>query len=160
VFVMPDEPLVAAPGGLGAVSSWVEELFGWTPGSGLWTSLDDTLRLALAQGWILTVDGGRDDELAEPLSHRYPQSDRFDEMLGDLIDHWQQVYVVLEDGAGVLDQVNLVSVDMELVVLTGPERLGSFSAGASEGFGCDITGRRRRPAAATAGVQGRGHLLC
>jgi EAL domain-containing protein (putative c-di-GMP-specific phosphodiesterase class I) len=59
------------------------------------------------------------------------ESDRFDEMLGDLIDHWQRVYVVLEDGAGVLDQVNLVSVDMELVVLTGPEHIGSFSAGAS-----------------------------
>jgi hypothetical protein len=48
------------------------ELFGSTPGSGLWTSLDDTLRLALAQGWILTVDGGQDDELAERLSRRYP----------------------------------------------------------------------------------------
>jgi hypothetical protein len=87
--------------------------------------------LALAQGWILTVDGGRDDELADRLSRRYPDSDRFDDMLGGLIDHWRGVYVAVEDGAGVLDQVDLVSVDMELVVLTGPEHVGYFSEGAS-----------------------------
>jgi hypothetical protein len=99
------------------------------------------LRLALAQGWILTVEDSEDDHLAEDLAGLSPESDRFEEMLGYLIARWRKVYADLKSGSGVLNQVNLVGVDMELVVLTSPDCIGTFDAGTQNpgSLVCDAT---------------------
>jgi len=125
---MTNNPLAAASGGLSVVTNWVAELYSPSPGKGLWTSLDDPLRLALAQGLVLSTVGRADQVRAEALALPDSAHADFDAMLSVLIQHWQSVYKALQQGCGVLDRTILVGVDMELVVLTSPEHIGTVPA--------------------------------
>jgi hypothetical protein len=123
------DPLDSTPGGLDVVNAWVAELYGPSPGRGLWASLDDPLRLALAQGWVLYTVGHADQARAAALAR--PDSDHpdFEAMLNALIQQWQSVYEALRQGSGVLHKTMLVDANMEVVVLTSPEYVGTYSAG-------------------------------
>jgi hypothetical protein len=124
------DPFESAPAGLDVVNDWVAELYGPSPGRGLWTSLDDPLRLALAQGWVLYTIGHPDQAMAEALAQ--PDSDHpgFEAMLDALVQQWQSIYQALSRGSGVLHRTMVVGVNMELVVLTSPEYIGKYAAGA------------------------------
>lgn len=79
------------PGGLRAVQVWLDAVGAAEPSAPLWLLLDDPLRLALAQGWIMRqaeVDpdvAGRDrDDLAYALAPRDSQHPLAPAMLKDL----------------------------------------------------------------------------
>lgn len=93
-------------------------------GQALWRMLDDPLRLALAQGWVLYVGDDTDDDLAEDLADEDSNCPRFDAMIDSLVQRWQNVYIALRDDIGVLRRTSIVGVDMELIILTGPEYIG------------------------------------
>lgn len=126
------------PGGVHAVQVWLDAVRADEPSPLLWLLLDDPLRLALAQGWIMQradVDPNiarRDrDDLAYALAPRDFQHPLVWVMLADLHRHWQHVYRQVLGDHGVLNQANTVAPDMEAVVLTGPEHVGRFEAGAN-----------------------------
>jgi hypothetical protein len=112
------------------VCRWVHELYDDKPSRVLWTSLDDRLRLALAQGWVLGMVGAPDDDLAEDLAADDSDNRHFAAMFDAFVDHWRSVYSTLRHGVGVSNQVDLVGADMELVVLTAPEHIGRYPKGA------------------------------
>lgn len=95
----------------------------------LWRMLDDPLRLALTQGWVLHNGGDTDDDLAEALADEDSNGPQFESMINALIQHWQHVYAALREEIGILQQSHIVGVDMELIVLTGPEYIGEVQAG-------------------------------
>lgn len=121
--------LESLPGGVAVVTAWVDELYGSNPGSGLWASLDDPLRLALAQGWVLHTVGQVDQVMAEALARSDSTHPDFGIMLGALIERWRSVYEALQRGYGVLARTTLAGVNMELVVLTPPEYVGIVPPG-------------------------------
>ncbi len=114
------------PGGAATVTRWIRDLYGREPVRCLWVVLDDPLRLALAQGWVLGESGLRDDDLAEDLAADDSNNRRFGDMLAVLAEHWRSVYTTLRHGAGLRKAVNVVGADMELVVMTAPERIGCY----------------------------------
>jgi hypothetical protein len=113
------------PDGAETVIAWLRLVYGAAEANpALWRLLDDPLRLSLAQGWVLHQTRNIDEDLAEELAADDSGSPQFDSMMGDLVDHWRKVYVALRDEIGILHHINIVGVDMELVVLTGPEHIG------------------------------------
>lgn len=125
------------PGGVQTVWMWLDAVRAEAPSPLLWVLLDDAVRLALAQGWIMhQADTDPDitrrdrDDLAYALASRDIQHPLAAPMLADLHQHWQQVYALILGGHGVVNQVNTVAPDMEAVVLTGPEHVGRFESGA------------------------------
>jgi len=124
--------LESLPGGVAVVTNWVDELHGSSPGRGLWASLDDSLRLALAQGWVLYEAGEADQVMAEALARRDSVHPDFSAMLDAFIQQWRSVYGALQSGYGVLGRTTLVGVNMELVVLTSPEYVGEVPAGGAQ----------------------------
>jgi hypothetical protein len=126
------------PDGIDAITSWVRTLHeGGSPRS-LWTALDDGLRLALAQGWVLYALGEPNDDVAEDLADEDTDNAQFPLMLGQFANRWRSVYAILKGQFGVLEQSYLVGVDMELVVLTGPEHIGPIRADVSLPAHCFI----------------------
>ncbi|SBW22924.1 hypothetical protein FDG2_3315 [Candidatus Protofrankia californiensis] len=119
------------PGGAATVTRWIRDLYGREPGHSLWVVLDDPLRLALAQGWVLGELGLRDDDLAEDLAADDSNNRRFGEMLAALAEHWRSVYSTLRHDAGLLKAVNVAGAGMELVVMTAPEHIGRYPEGAT-----------------------------
>jgi hypothetical protein len=69
--------------------------------------------------------GKPDDDLAEDLAADDSDSPHFATMSEEMVSRWRNSYRVLRAEIGVLCQVNIVGVDMELVVLTGPEYIGT-----------------------------------
>jgi hypothetical protein len=122
---------VTLPGGLSVVSRWVADLYHARNGRVLWCVLDDKLRLALSQGWILDALDQVDDVLAASLSVEDSTSRHFDTMLDDLIVSWRSAYEMIREDFGVWCDTTFVGVDMELVVLTSPEHSGYHPAGAA-----------------------------
>jgi len=113
------------PNGAETVVKWLRLMQGSSSnGPALWGMLDDPLRLALAQGWVLYASDEADDDLAEALADEDSTGPEFDAMIEALIQHWQNVYVALREEIGILRQTDIVGVDMELIVLTGPEYIG------------------------------------
>jgi hypothetical protein len=124
------EPSSVDPGGLDVVGRWVERLYAPYPGDELWSALDITLRVALAQGWILDVGAEPDDLLVAQLAVAAPTGTVAEDMLDDLIEDWRTVYQDLADGFGRLDQIVVVGVDLELVALASARYIGRHTAGA------------------------------
>jgi hypothetical protein len=119
----------AQPGGVSIIAEWIDEVFCQAPRMRLWTALDDRLRLALAQGWILSTQGQPDDDLAEELAADDSTDRSFPAMVDDLRARWRSVYSTLRNGMGLWDHVNLVGADLELVVVTAPECIGDYPEG-------------------------------
>jgi hypothetical protein len=126
---MADIDPSSLPGGLATVLDWAAELHGDTPGWHLWAALDEPLRLALAQAWILNTSGHRDDRRATALTEPHPSSPDAQDMLDWHIAHWRQVYDLLAGEFGIWGAPTLVGVDMELVVLVEPQHTGYVEAG-------------------------------
>lgn len=96
----------------------------------LWFTLDENLRLCLAQGWLMAT--GRDeprkrDKRAAALVSGIHK--RFPAMLHDLVEHWQRVYEDLDYTPAIVDVTDLVAPDMEMVMFTRQEFVGPYSAG-------------------------------
>ncbi|MDT5028222.1 MAG: hypothetical protein QOE61_4648 [Micromonosporaceae bacterium] len=71
----------ALPGGRELVMNWISRLHGDQPDRFLWEALDDSLRLALAQGWVLGTAGVKNDDLAEDLAAEDCDGPGFERML-------------------------------------------------------------------------------
>jgi hypothetical protein len=113
------------PDGADTVIAWLRLVYGAVDADlTLWQMLDDPLRLSLVQGWVLHQTKNIDEDLAEDLAADDSDNPKFNLMLGALVEHWRRVYVALSGEIGILDQINVVGVDMELVVLTAPEHIG------------------------------------
>jgi hypothetical protein len=117
------------PYGLKTIMHWVRTVLAGETDPMLWTSLDDRLRLTLAQGWILETLGVPDDDLAEDLADEDTDNPCLPTLLAHLSDRWRSVYADLEGDFGILDRAFVVGVDMELIILTGPEYVGESRAG-------------------------------
>jgi len=115
--------------GMETVFRWARTALAGRPDPSLWTTLDDRLRLALAQEWVLGTLGAPDDDLAEDLADEETDNARFSSMLDDLASRWSSVYADLRGEFGVLDRSYIVGVDMELLILAGPEYVGESRAG-------------------------------
>jgi GNAT superfamily N-acetyltransferase len=130
----PDPKVI--PGGLAAVFAWLEAVRAEETSPVLWLLLDEPMRLALAQGWIMHRSetdpdiARRDrDDLAFALAPRDSRHPFVARMLTDLHHHWRDVYAGIAADFSVLHHVNPVGPDMELVVLAGPEHIGPVKAG-------------------------------
>jgi len=122
---MTDPVFDICPDGANTVIAWLGLVYGAADADlTLWRMLDDPLRLSLAQGWVLHQTKNVDEDLAEDLAADDSNNPEFNLMLEALVEHWRRVYVALSGEIGILQQTNIVGVDMELVVLTGPEYIG------------------------------------
>jgi len=124
----------AISGGLVAVFAWLGAVRAEETSPVLWLLLDEPMRLALAQTWIMhqfETDpdiARRDrDDLAFALAPRHSQHPLAARMLTDLHRHWRGVYAGIAAEFDV-PHVNPVGPDMELVVLPGPG-IGPVQAG-------------------------------
>jgi hypothetical protein len=121
-------------GGTAAVVAWLQELAIEDPGIGLWKVLVDDLRLALAQGWMLST-GEADNPERNVAAHQLAQEEGVDkdfpEMFDFLIDHWRGVYSEIDGRPCLVSESDLVGVDMELVVVTSEKYAGQYAAGAA-----------------------------
>jgi len=124
------------PAGLVTVSLWLDNLSGEVPNPALWILLDQPLRLALAQGWLIwrevedpaLRDRNRDD-LAYALTPRDAVHPLFESMLRDLHTRWRDGYSSVLTDRGVVGGTDLVAPDLEKVIITGPQHVGVFKAG-------------------------------
>lgn len=91
--------------------------------------LDDRLRLALAQGWILGETGQENQPAADALAERHSQHPDFAAMLTDLIENWQTIYTKLQDGIGVYQRTEIAGGNLGLVVLAAQDAAGPVTAG-------------------------------
>jgi hypothetical protein len=122
---MMDPVSDSCPDGADIVIAWLGLVHGAVDTDlALWRMLDDPLRLSLTQGWVLHQTKNVDEDLAEDLAADDSDNPKFNLMLEALTEHWRRVYTALSGEIGVLHQINIVGVDMELVVLTGPEYIG------------------------------------
>jgi hypothetical protein len=126
------------PNGVDTIVRWVKAVHELNPRRTLWTTLDDRLRLALAQGWVLHSVGNPDDDTAEDLADEDTDNPQFPIMLEQLARRWQSVYAALQGEIGVADRTTLIGIDMELIVLTGPEHIGPVRAGVAIPAHCFI----------------------
>lgn len=125
---MTASPSGMDPSGVDTITCWVRLVREGGSSRSLWTTLDDRLRLALAQGWVLHVLGGPDDDVAEDLADEDTDNPHFPAMIDFFVRRWQSVYAILKGRFGVFERSYLVGVDMELIVLTGPEHIGVVKA--------------------------------
>lgn len=122
-------------GGTALVFTWLTELAGDEPAVELiWGMLDDPLRLAMAQSWLLgsghvNIDDPGRDEIAEALSAGDGLHPLFAPMYVWLLGHFRQVYSDI-DGLPCLSNVTkAVSVDMELIAVGSEDQVGFHRAG-------------------------------
>jgi hypothetical protein len=113
-----DDPSSAPPAGAGVVTGWLRDLFAERPPPGLWSVLDEPLRLALAQDWIWDR-GYVDDHAAHALAEARPEHDEFAELSGALVTRWRDRYAGLRGDRRVVGGTRVLGVDLELVLVTG-----------------------------------------
>lgn len=127
---MPEpEEEITVPDGLAIVERWIEGLYGSVTGESLWALLDEQVRIANTQVWILNTFGRPDDELRRQLSGEVSVHPYHAQMLEEFVQQWRSVYSAVSAGFGVLAHTELVGPDMELVVITAPEHIGRIEAG-------------------------------
>lgn len=115
--------------GMTTVFDWVKTVLAGKSDPTLWTTLDDRLRLTLAQGWVLGTFDTPDDDLAEDLADEDTDNAHFSIMLEYFADRWRSAYADLQGNFGIFDQAYIVGVDMELITLAGEEYIGYVPAG-------------------------------
>ncbi|GAA1550757.1 hypothetical protein GCM10009827_084270 [Dactylosporangium maewongense] len=134
------------PGGLPVVGAWIVAVRAEQPSRPLWALLDDPLRLALAQGWIMHR-AEQDSEVARrdrvDLAHALTPVDAshplFVQMITDLHQFWRSVYAAVLHESGVWNKHNLVAPGMEMVFLTPPQYIGLLEAPQAIPSHCFIT---------------------
>jgi len=77
-----------------AVAFWLESLR-CRSGRDLWAVLDDDLRLAVAQEYVLDITGAPDDSMAAELSARDSWHPHFRRMVDGLVSRWRQTHRAL-----------------------------------------------------------------
>ncbi|MDT0261446.1 PIN domain-containing protein [Jatrophihabitans lederbergiae] len=111
-------------GGTGMVFEWLERIAEPDPPVEIvWDSVDDPLRLSLAQGWLLgtevvTLEDPDRDGHAEALSARGSTHPLFDTFYADLVAHFQQVYSDIDGNPALVGHTETVGVGLELIVFT------------------------------------------
>lgn len=129
-------------GGTQLVFAWLEEVVAPKPGMLFWSALDQPLRLALTQAWMMNCghDVASDRNVsAQQLSEVVSTHPLFAQMLADTITQMRSVYADLDGRPALVGVTDLVALDMELVVLTSNEFAGDYPGGASIPAHCFIT---------------------
>lgn len=114
-------------GGTATVFEWLERIAEPDPPVEIiWDSLDDPLRLALAQGWLLhaqvvTVDDPERDEHAQALSARGSTHPLFETLFADLVAHFHHAYRDIDGKPALVGHTETVGVGLELIVFTTDE---------------------------------------
>lgn len=119
-------------GGTGLVLEWLTGLVEPDPPVALiWGSLDDPLRLAFTQGWLMGVehpivnDIAARDELAQALSARDGTHELFDDMFAALFVHLQNVYRDVDGKPCLVGMSETVGPDLELIAFSSEEFVGT-----------------------------------
>ncbi len=122
-------------GGTALVCEWLTRIAEAEPPVGLiWGSLDDPLRLCMAQSWLLltgevTADDPRRDAHAEQLSARESTHPLFEKFYSWLVAHYQSVYRAIDGKPCLVDTTETVGVDLELIAFASEEYAGSYGPG-------------------------------
>ena len=120
----------------GDLSAWTSDE--WpapvsSPRNELWVPLDDDLRLALAQQYLLgrcavrSDRGGDRDALAAALAQRQSEHPWFDEMLAGYRDCWRNAYRMIDGDPAVADTSVIAGIDLEAVLFTSGDNAGEVT---------------------------------
>jgi predicted nucleic acid-binding protein len=124
-----------AGGGTALVFDWLTAVADDDPPMDLiWGRLDDPLRLAFAQSWLLAAsevdmtDPDRDAR-AEALAAREGTHPLFARMYQDLVAHFHDVYSDIDGKPCLTNVTETVSVDLELIAFGSEQHVGSHPPG-------------------------------
>jgi hypothetical protein len=118
-------------GGSALVLEWLTRIVEAAPPAQLiWKSLDDPLRLAMVQSWLLAsgaepIDESSRDEIAAQLAARDRSHPAFDDFYAALVAHYQKVYGHINGRPCLAGLTEAIGVDMELVAVSSEEFVGS-----------------------------------
>jgi hypothetical protein len=128
-WISPEEQQILGGAAIRFVNDWLEGVLGAGDFDAAWRSMDDRLRLATAQSWILLeddrpeVDAADRDLLAAVLAAGDTTHPLWDEFAGWRIVRWRNILgEVVEwysEGMGVLSRVQAVPPDLLVVSVTG-----------------------------------------
>lgn len=116
---------------------WLTELATADPRVELiWGTLDDPLRLAMAQSWLLnsghvSINDPDRDQIADRLSAVDGVHPLFGRMYEQLLQHLRHVYSDIDGKPCLSDVTEVVSVDMELIAVSSEDQVGIHPAGAA-----------------------------
>ena len=122
-------------GGTSLVFEWLSRIADVDPPVELvWDSLDDPLRLAMVQSWLLesgevAADDPHREAHAEELSARRSTHPLFDRFYVWLVAHYQDVYRTIDGKPCLVGATETVGVDLELVLFSSEEYVGTVEAG-------------------------------
>jgi predicted nucleic acid-binding protein len=122
-------------GGTALVFEWLTRIAETNPPVELiWGSLDDPLRLCMAQSWLLgtgeiTADHPQRDAQAEQLAARKSTHPLFEQFYRWLVAHYQNVYSAIDGKPCLVGATETVGVDLELIGFASEEYVGSYEAG-------------------------------
>jgi predicted nucleic acid-binding protein len=124
-----------AGGGTALVFEWLTRIGEPDPPVELiWGSLDDPLRLATAQSWLLgtgqvAADDAQRDAQAAQLSAHQSTHPLFAQFYSWLIAHYQNVYRDIGGKPCLVGTSETVGLDLELIAFTSEEYVGSYAPG-------------------------------
>ncbi|HEY2296142.1 MAG TPA: hypothetical protein VGH43_00325 [Jatrophihabitans sp.] len=122
-------------GGTALVFEWLTRIAEPDPPVDLiWGSLDDPLRLAMAQSWLLGTeqvaadDSHRDAEAAQ-LSARESSHPLFAQFYRSLVAHYQTVYSDIGGKPCLVGTSETVGPELELIAFSSEEHVGTYGPG-------------------------------
>lgn len=124
-----------AGGGTALVFEWLTSIAEPDPPVELiWGSLDEPLRLAMAQSWLLgtvevTADDPARDVHAAQLSARESDHPLFEQFYGWLVAHFQDVYRDIDGKPCLVGTTETVGVDFELIAFSSEDHVGTYAPG-------------------------------
>ncbi len=122
-------------GGTAVVFEWLTRIADANPPVELiWGSLDDPLRLAMAQSWLLgtgevTADDPQRDFQAQQLSARKSSHPMFEQFYSWLVARYQSVYRAVDGKPCLVGTTEAVGVDLELIAFSSEGYVGSYGPG-------------------------------
>jgi hypothetical protein len=122
-----------APGGVGVVIAWLDEVNNRNPNPWVWSALDDNHRLCVAQAWLYGDGNGQEpdrDEIAASLAQPDSKNELFPALFREITTDYRDIYKDIDGSPALLEHTDLVGVDLELVVVTSNEYAGEYPAGA------------------------------
>lgn len=126
-----------AGGGTALVFEWLTRIAEPNPPVELiWQSLDDPLRLANAQTWLLATGAVADDDAhrdaqAAQLSARDSTHPLFGQFYRSLVAHYQDVYRDIGGQPCLVGTTETVGIDLELIVFSSEDHVGTYAPGES-----------------------------
>ena len=122
-------------GGTALVFEWLTRIAEVDPPVELiWGSLDDPLRLCMAQSWLLgtgeiTPDDPQRDDQATKLAARESTHPKFEAFYSWLVSHYQRSYRAIDGKPCLVGATETVGVDLELISFSSEEYVGTYEAG-------------------------------